>query len=120
GGPIGAPGPEVLRALVAADAILVSDYGNGVTAQPTLRAALGARVGHVPVVWDPHPRGSDPVPGATLVTPNHAEAARAVGAAARIEAADDVRATADAAAELCGKWSARAVCVTLGARGALL
>jgi len=119
-GTIGAPAPEVLRALASAAAVLVSDYGNGVAAQPELRAAVGACVGRIPVVWDPHPRGTDPLPGATLVTPNLAEAMLAVGASAGVEDSDVVRATAEVAATLCGTWSARAVCVTLGARGALL
>ena len=62
-------GPLAARgALDGADAVLVSDYGRGVAAEPTVRAALDAR--GVPVVWDPHPQGAEPVPGATLVTPN--------------------------------------------------
>ena len=52
-------GPLAADALDGADAVLVSDYGRGVAAEPTVRAAL-TRV-RVPLVWDPHPRG--PVPG---------------------------------------------------------
>ena len=39
-------------------AVLVSDYGRGVAADPSVRSALceALRSG-VPVVWDPHPRG---------------------------------------------------------------
>ena len=43
--------------------------------RPASRRARGARR-RVPLVWDPHPRGPEPVPGAPLVTPNAAEAAQ--------------------------------------------
>ncbi|WP_235618416.1 D-glycero-beta-D-manno-heptose 1-phosphate adenylyltransferase [Embleya scabrispora] len=120
-GPIGPPGPDALQALASAAAILVSDYGNGVTAGSALRAAIAARAGRVPVVWDPHPRGGDPLPDLTLVTPNRAEALQAAGiAVGHDDAADAMRVAAEAAAALCRTWSARAVCVTLGSRGALL
>ena len=49
-----------------------------------------ARRAGAPVVWDPHPRGAEPVPGVPLVTPNAAEAARLAPASPR---------AADAAAE---------------------
>ena len=111
-------------ALRGADAVLVSDYGRGVAAEPTVRAAL-ARLGATPIVWDPHPNGSEPVPGCALVTPNAAEAA--AGAA---EAAATAASPADAGAALArheararalrGRWQAVNVAVTLGSRGALL
>ena len=134
-------------ALASADAVLVSDYGRGVAAEPSVRAALAA-VGGVPIVWDPHGRGPEPVRGCTLVTPNAAEARAAVpdpvGRAGRRTrgpigrrgpwarpggaavsgagapagsglAADEARGRA-----LRERWSAVAVCVTLGERGALL
>src|SRR4051794_33958051 len=69
----GAPTAAARAALAAADAVLVSDYGRGVAAQPELRELLRGLVG-VPIVWDPHPRGPAPVPGALLVTPNAEEA----------------------------------------------
>jgi bifunctional ADP-heptose synthase (sugar kinase/adenylyltransferase) len=72
-------GPLPPDALDGADAVLVSDYGNGVTAAPTVRAALSRL--RVPLIWDPHPRGAAPVRGATLITPNRAEAGRAAGLA---------------------------------------
>jgi rfaE bifunctional protein nucleotidyltransferase chain/domain len=63
-----------------------------------------------PVVWDPHPRGPDPVPGAALVTPNLREVA-ADGSFSETEArARAVR----------RDWDAQAVVVTMGANGALL
>ena len=57
-----------------AAAVLVADYGRGVAAEPGVREALAGLGDEVPVVWDPHPRGPEPVPGAALVTPNAAEA----------------------------------------------
>lgn len=97
---------EMLDAVVAADAVLVSDYGRGLARDRRLREALRA----LPFVWDPHPRGPAPAPGARLVTPNLAEAKAASGK-------EDPEA---AAAALRDRWQARAVVVTLGGGGALL
>jgi D-beta-D-heptose 7-phosphate kinase/D-beta-D-heptose 1-phosphate adenosyltransferase len=69
-----------------------------------------------PVVWDPHRRGSDPVAGCRLVTPNAGEAA-ALGGAARGGHLAAARRQAEA---LRHRWQAHAVCVTLGSAGALL
>jgi D-beta-D-heptose 7-phosphate kinase/D-beta-D-heptose 1-phosphate adenosyltransferase len=110
-GALPAPAAEAIR---DAAAVLVADYGRGTTSAPDVRAALSAARG--PVVWDPHPRGADPVPSVRLVTPNDAEAARIVpdvpgsGLAA-------VGARAEA---LIRHWGVGAVAITLGARGALL
>jgi D-beta-D-heptose 7-phosphate kinase/D-beta-D-heptose 1-phosphate adenosyltransferase len=101
-------GPLPPAALDGADAVLVSDYGNGITAAPTVRAALSRL--RVPLVWDPHPRGAVPVRGATLITPNRSEACRAAGI-------DDPE---FAARELKRRWNAVAIAVTMGAGGALL
>jgi D-beta-D-heptose 7-phosphate kinase/D-beta-D-heptose 1-phosphate adenosyltransferase len=101
---------EARAALESADAVLVSDYGRGVAAEPVLRAALAGLSAAVPLVWDPHPRGPEPVPGVLLATPNAAEA----------DGADSLAAAERAARELAGRWGAVNVCVTLGARGALL
>jgi D-beta-D-heptose 7-phosphate kinase/D-beta-D-heptose 1-phosphate adenosyltransferase len=119
GGSPGAVTAEARAALRAAGAVLVSDYGCGVAAEPTVRAAVAALGEDVPLVWDPHPRGPAPVPGARVVTPNAAEAARLVP-----EPEDGARgeiplATARAR-ELARRWQAVGVCVTLGARGAVL
>jgi rfaE bifunctional protein nucleotidyltransferase chain/domain/rfaE bifunctional protein kinase chain/domain len=101
-----------------AGAVLVADYGRGATASADVRAALAEASG--PVVWDPHPRGTDPVPSARLVTPNSAEAAR-VAAAAGVDVPGDGLAAVGARAEaLIRHWGVGAVAVTLGARGALL
>lgn len=97
-------------ALDGAGAVLVADYGRGVTALEGLRERLTARAREVPVVWDPHPRGTAPVPGCTLVTPNAGEA----------QALGSVDGTVDQGRVLAQRWQAHAVAVTLGARGALL
>jgi rfaE bifunctional protein nucleotidyltransferase chain/domain/rfaE bifunctional protein kinase chain/domain len=113
GGAPGRPGPlhgEARSVLDAADAVLVSDYGRGVPGRPDVRAALG-ELRATPIVWDPHPRGPAPVPGATLVTPNAAEASpdgQGLGAV-------ETRARA-----LAAEWRVSYVAVTLGARGAVL
>ncbi|MEJ7717327.1 MAG: hypothetical protein WKF31_04930 [Thermoleophilaceae bacterium] len=70
----------------------------------------------MPVVWDPHPRGPAPVPGAALATPNRREAARF----APEVAGEGPRAVAARGRELRRRWDAEAVCVTLGEEGALL
>jgi D-beta-D-heptose 7-phosphate kinase / D-beta-D-heptose 1-phosphate adenosyltransferase len=104
--PLGDAGREVADALAGADAVLVADYGRGVAdAARRLVPAVAA-----PVVWDPHPRGGVPSTGATLATPNRAEAGvepHGDGAAAR-------------AGELRRLWQADAVAITLGARGAVV
>ncbi|GAB2590747.1 D-glycero-beta-D-manno-heptose 1-phosphate adenylyltransferase [Microlunatus antarcticus] len=106
-----APVPQAAYdALDRAGAVLVADYGRGVTALDGIRERLTARARQVPVVWDPHPRGTAPVAGCALVTPNASEA-RALGA---------VDGTADQGRVLGRLWRAEAVAVTLGARGALL
>ncbi|MFF5990580.1 PfkB family carbohydrate kinase [Prauserella flavalba] len=104
-----APLPQrAVRALRSAGAVLVSDYGRGVAAHPEVRAALAEL--NVPVVWDPHPRGPAPAPGATLVTPNDKEALGFTHCADPAEAATTLR----------REWSCEAAAVTVGARGALL
>ena len=108
-GPAPTATDEMLAAVRAADAVLVADYGCGLTADARLRSVLTEVAQRRPVVWDPHPRGSDPVPGVTVV-PNLAEATHA---AHRLE-------PSEAASELHRRWRAAAVVVTLGERGALL
>lgn len=102
---IGAMTPEALEAIAGADAVLVSDYGRGITAEPSVRRALA----HADiVVWDPHPRGALPTAGCALTTPNLREA----GA--------DRRSAESRARRLRDEWAAAAVAVTMGADGALL
>jgi D-beta-D-heptose 7-phosphate kinase / D-beta-D-heptose 1-phosphate adenosyltransferase len=128
----GIPGPLTAPARAALDgagAVLVCDYGRGMAAQPGVRAALEHVGADVPIVWDPHPRGPAPVAGARVVTPNAAEAARfAAGLPPRAGGADGAAATSggpvgaagDYGRALTRAWSAVSVCVTIGARGAVL
>jgi D-beta-D-heptose 7-phosphate kinase/D-beta-D-heptose 1-phosphate adenosyltransferase len=104
------------RALEGAPAVLVADYGRGVAAEPRVRAALAALPARRPLVWDPHPRGPAPVPGARLATPNRAEAA---GFAAQVPGTGLAAVTARARL-LAERWAAAGVAVTLGPGGALL
>ncbi|MBV9821264.1 MAG: bifunctional hydroxymethylpyrimidine kinase/phosphomethylpyrimidine kinase, partial [Actinobacteria bacterium] len=116
GGDPGAIGPlpeRVRTVLRSAAAVLVADYGRGVTADEAVREQLAGL--RCPVVWDPHPRGADPVPGATLVTPNLAE----LGGLTGLEAGAPLAAVRRAAQQLARQWQAGSVCVTLGARGAM-
>jgi rfaE bifunctional protein nucleotidyltransferase chain/domain len=106
---------SVSSALEHADAVVVADYGYGATADPALRAALAATARRRPVVWDPHPRGADPVPGCRLVTPNAGEA---LGADPGPR--PDITAVADRAIALRSRWRAGTVAVTLGPGGALV
>jgi D-beta-D-heptose 7-phosphate kinase/D-beta-D-heptose 1-phosphate adenosyltransferase len=101
---------EMIAAVRGADAVLVSDYGRGIAANPRLRRLLAQLARHVPVVWDPHPRGPDPVPGVRLYTPNLAEAESLAG----------VEGARSAAAVLLGRFRPHGVAVTLGDEGALL
>ena len=114
-GSLGAAGRARLE---GAAAVLVSDYGRGVAAEPAVRAALTQAVRRLPVVWDPHPRGPAPVPGVLLATPNAAEAEGMAGPAS--EATTPVARAEDAARALARHWAAVDVCVTLGAGGAVL
>ncbi|GAB3541779.1 PfkB family carbohydrate kinase [Arthrobacter tecti] len=120
---------EMLGLVESADVVVVSDYGRGLTANPELRGLLERMAVRVPVIWDPHPSGADPVPGVAAVTPNLAEALKASGASGPSGpsgqsgtggGADVVRGAADAAHALQQRWRSRAVIVTLGNRGALI
>jgi rfaE bifunctional protein kinase chain/domain len=107
---IGVPDGEALDEISSAGAVLVSDYGRGVAGQRLIRGALQAVARRAPVVWDPHPRGGPPVPGVRLATPNRSEATRLAGE----------RSPGAAAVWLRERWSADAVAVTLGDRGAVV
>jgi D-beta-D-heptose 7-phosphate kinase/D-beta-D-heptose 1-phosphate adenosyltransferase len=115
-GDIGTLPSGAREAISAAAAVLVADYGGGVGRHPQIRELLGRGRRHAPLVWDPHPRGADPVSGADLITPNEAEAAHAVPDVI----GDGWAAVHRRAQTLAVRWQANAVAVTLGARGALL
>jgi D-beta-D-heptose 7-phosphate kinase / D-beta-D-heptose 1-phosphate adenosyltransferase len=104
------------RALTGARAVLVADYGRGVAAEPGARAALADLPARLPLIWDPHPRGPAPVPGARLATPNRAEAA---GFAPEVPGTGLAAVTARARL-LAERWATAGVAVTLGPGGALL
>ncbi|MFW5472806.1 PfkB family carbohydrate kinase [Knoellia sp. CPCC 206450] len=110
--PTGALSPEARDAIEDADVVLVSCYGAGTSADPEVRAALGARAAHAPVVWDPHPKGGPPVPGCALVTPNLDEARATCG---HPDGSGD-----ELAEELRVSWTVDAVAVTCGESGAWL
>jgi D-beta-D-heptose 7-phosphate kinase/D-beta-D-heptose 1-phosphate adenosyltransferase len=110
--------PAMLRALAGADAIVVADYGRGLTANPSLRAALGQLTGLIPIVWDPHPAGAPPVEGVAVVTPNWAEARAA--ATVLSPAALSADSPAELAQTLTSLWRSNAVLVTQGELGATL
>jgi D-beta-D-heptose 7-phosphate kinase / D-beta-D-heptose 1-phosphate adenosyltransferase len=114
GGDVGVANAEARAAIGWGAAVLVADYGRGVAAAPDLRDALAAAAR--PVVWDPHPRGTAPIDGATLVTPNLAETT----ALEPGFAGEGVPAVARRARALARRWQAAAVSVTCGARGAVL
>lgn len=94
--------------LEKADAVLVADYAGGVIGHPEVREVLHRWASQRAVVWDPHPRGAEPVPGVTLATPNRAEAALFAGKTAPLD---------ELASELRDRWQAWAVAVTDGGTG---
>ena len=121
-GGVGAAPRRVSEAVRGAGAVLVSDYGRGTVDADGIRDVLAAVAADVPVVWDPHPRGAEPVPGARLVTPNEHEAVvlsarRGYEPEGPLHALVNVRRRAEALARA---WQAHAVAVTLSSRGALL
>jgi D-beta-D-heptose 7-phosphate kinase / D-beta-D-heptose 1-phosphate adenosyltransferase len=95
--------------LCSSHAVLVSDYGGGVTADAGVRSALARQVALRPVVWDPHPRGAEPVAGCAVVTPNRLEAQQFTGLSGQPLPV--------LARELRVRWGAEAVSVTDGERG---
>jgi len=118
----GADGARAAEAIAAAGAVLVADYGRGATADEHLRSALTRQAARVPLVWDPHPKGSSPVPRTRLATPNHAEAVAAAGGSAASDGDGGQRLHSATAAgrQLAGRWQADSVAVTLGEGGAVL
>ncbi len=136
-GAVGPLTPEAAAALEQAQAVLVADYGRGVAAEPGVRqllTRLAALPRRLPVVWDPHPRGPEPVAGCRLVTPNAGELQHFASLAGLDVAAqrggqagqeghgtgDEIARTTRGARALVQRWSASAVAVTRGEHGALL
>ncbi|GEC05553.1 bifunctional protein HldE [Streptomyces spinoverrucosus] len=122
GGTPGEPDGAVRDALAQAHAVLVADYGRHTAS--AVRQHLAAVVPRTPLVWDPHPKGEEPVPGARLVTPNAAEA-RGLCPSGGSEGSggsrsDSLRDHAERGMVLAERWQAAGVAVTLGDRGVLL
>jgi D-beta-D-heptose 7-phosphate kinase/D-beta-D-heptose 1-phosphate adenosyltransferase len=107
---------EARSALSSAGAILVADYGRGITSLAELREDLEQLAGATPIVWDPHPLGAIPVPKTRLATPNGSEARKF---APGIEG-DSLAAWTARARALKDMWEAVNVAVTMSAKGALL
>jgi D-beta-D-heptose 7-phosphate kinase/D-beta-D-heptose 1-phosphate adenosyltransferase len=110
--------PEVtaamLDAIAHADLLVVADYGRRLLEDRSLRDAVTAAATRIPVVWDPHARGAQPVPG-VIVTPNLGEAKAFSG----VEGSG-VRFADEAAQRLLADWGCAAVVITMGSHGALL
>ena len=116
--PVPAVTPAMLRALDGAAAVVVADYGRGLTANPSLRAALAQLALRIPIIWDPHPAGAPPVEGVAVATPNWAEARAA--AVVLSPAAPAAGSPAELGRTLMGLWRSNAVLVTQGEHGATL
>jgi D-beta-D-heptose 7-phosphate kinase/D-beta-D-heptose 1-phosphate adenosyltransferase len=108
--------PEAEDAVARAGAILVSDYGRGITAVAGARRAIGDRAAEVPVVWDPHRRGGPVVDGVDVLTPNLDEARYLLGRPTPITSLDEV---IDAGRRLTAALGS-AVAVTMAERGVVL
>ena len=123
GGPTAAPagliGTDARAVLDEAHVVLVSDYGRGVTRHPEVREVLGTSRPWRQLVWDPHPRGAEPVPGTRVVTPNEQEATLFAGEGER-PALTHLAALAGRGRVLAARWQAAGVAITMGARGAVL
>lgn len=100
------------RLVLSSDAVLVADYGGPVTRHAAVRSVLERLAGRVPIVWDPHPRGGPPVPGARVATPNRLEAHGFAGS--------DGDSLEVVAGHLRRSWAVHAVVVTDGERGAVV
>nr|WP_279627676.1 D-glycero-beta-D-manno-heptose 1-phosphate adenylyltransferase [Amycolatopsis tolypomycina] len=111
------PLPDEARSRLAeAAAVVVCDYGRGITAHDELRRALTDAARHRPLVWDPHPKGTAPVPGTALAVPNADETLALTGIAEpRDLAGDTARAT-----RLLAEWPVKQVAITRGRVGAVL
>ncbi|MFE1254928.1 D-glycero-beta-D-manno-heptose 1-phosphate adenylyltransferase [Streptomyces fungicidicus] len=126
GGTPGEPDDAVRGALAGAHAVLVADYGRHTAG--AVRPLLEDVSRHTPVVWDPHPRGEPPVPGARVVTPSAAEAVALCPGSAGTQGTQgtpeisgmSLGAFAERGARLAEHWRAAGVAVTLGDRGVLL
>ena len=112
-----AAGEELTRRIVAgipgADLVVISDYAKGVCSDTLCRAVIGAARAHgIPVVVDSKSPSYDTFTGATVITPNRAEAATAAGFPIR-DPEDAIR----AGRGLRERFVIATVVVTLGEQG---
>ncbi len=133
GGPgVGALGREASRSLERSlertldrmsdgvEAVLVSDYGRGLAGLAGFRDRIRRLAHRVPVVWDPHPRGANPVAGVRLVTPNSGELRQFADRHGVAVPGEGLTAIAGSTHGLVAAWQVAAVAVTMAERGALL
>lgn len=121
GRPIGPVGERLAAALDGAAGALLSCYGGGISHHPSVRDLLASWLWQDrPLVWDPHPRGMEPVPRCTLLTPNLPEALGRTAAKGGSPTPSAPGEAATLAGRLRAEWSAGAVAVTAGADGAWL
>ncbi|MSP82836.1 MAG: D-glycero-beta-D-manno-heptose-7-phosphate kinase [Alphaproteobacteria bacterium] len=100
-------------ALAHADVLVLSDYAKGMLPPALLgRLIAAARAADVPVVADPKGEDFTRYRGATVLTPNRAELAAAVGLATETD--EQIEA---AAAEAIARTKAKAILVTRGSQG---
>lgn len=114
--PLGPLPDQVHARLAEAAAVLVCDYGRGITSHEELRQALTDAAAGRPLVWDPHPKGAPPVPGTALAVPNADEALLLTADTGPRDLAGD----AARAARLLSAWPVTQVAVTRGSLGAVL
>lgn len=101
------------RLAAAADVAVISDYAKGTCAPVVCRAVIEAARGRgLPVVVDPKGTDYSKYAGATVITPNRAEATAVVGFA--IRGPDDAL---RAARLLCERFAIESAVVTLGEQG---
>lgn len=109
---------QVAERLPEADAVVLSDYGKGVLTPQIITQIIGtvrgARGREIPILVDPKGADFTRYAGATLITPNRAEAQEAVG-----RPLPDRAAAALAAAELIDLADLDLAIITLGADGIL-
>jgi D-beta-D-heptose 7-phosphate kinase/D-beta-D-heptose 1-phosphate adenosyltransferase len=107
---------HVAAAMHGAQGLLLSDYAKGLLTPRVLEAAfaLGRRAG-VPVLVDPKGERYERYRGATCITPNRAEAARATGVALH-----DLAGAEQAAERLLGQTGCPFVLITLDRDGMYL
>jgi len=101
------------RLAAAADVAVISDYAKGTCSPAVCRAVIEAARGRgIPVVVDPKGLDFSKYAGATVITPNRAEATAVAGFA--IRGPDDAL---QAARQFCARFAIESAVVTLGEQG---